>query len=88
MEAKNRIEARGFPYPRRLGKVEMNDSSYKDAHFLLYKNAQGGYSGMNVTGRSDGFFWVENFQFWDFFGLRILLGIFFGLKILQGFFWV
>ena len=50
--------------------------------------AQGGYSGFQVTGMIEGFFWVWNFRFRDFFGYEKLASIFLGSLIWVGFFGV
>ena len=48
---------------------------------------QGGYSGFQVTGMIEGFFWVLNFRFQDFFGYENLASIFLGSLISVGIFW-
>ena len=41
----------------------------------------GGISGFQVTGMIEGYFWVWDFQFWDFFGSENLASIFLGTLI-------
>ena len=58
-----------------------------DAHALLPGRGGGGYSGFQVTGMIEGFFWVLNFRFQDFFGYENLASIFLGSLISVGIFW-
>ena len=47
----------------------------------------GGYPGFQVTGMIEGFCWVWNFRFWNFFGYENLASIFLGSLIWVGIFW-
>ena len=52
--------------------------------FKTYKNrGGGGYSGFQMTGMIEGFFWVRNFRFQDFFGKEDLARIFMGWFVLS-----
>ena len=54
---------------------------------LIKQLSPGGYSGFQVTGMIEGFFWVWNFRFRDFFGFENLASIFLGSLIWVGIFW-
>ena len=53
---------------------------------VLQTGGGGGYSGFQVTGMIEGFFWVWNFRFRDFFGYENLASIFLGSLIWVGIF--
>ena len=56
--------------------------------FKTYKNrGGGGYYGFQVTGMTEGFFWVCNFRFQDIFGKDYLASIFTGWLVLSRDFW-
>ena len=54
-------------------------SSTEERTILVLQTRGGGYSGFQVTGMIEGFFWVWKFRFRDFFGYENLASIFLGL---------
>ena len=53
---------------------------------VLQTGGGGGYSGFQVTGMIEGFFWVWKFRFRDFFGYENLASIFLSSLIWVGIF--
>ena len=63
-------------------------SSTEEKTILLLQTqgGGGGYTGFQVTGMIEGFFWVWRFRFRDFFGYENLASIFLGSLIWVGIF--
>ena len=65
---------------------EQAAASSTEEKTILVLQTQGGYSGFQVTGMIEGFFWVWKFRFRDFFGYENLASIFLGSLIWVGIF--
>ena len=58
--------------------VFFNFDKIHKSKWQMCTNPRGGYSGFQMTGMTEGFFWVWNFWLRDFFGYENLASIFLG----------